>query len=232
MSGNGDALVYPTVSNLLAAGVKAVLFDFDATLVESDDAWHEVDKRFFRNHGLILPDDFQAKLSVMGFEEGARYVIDTFGVREEPLAICEEWFSLASDYYRTNVTYYEGAREYLAALRESGIRTAITTANNPGIISSMPAGLNPYGMVDTIVCGCEVARGSKKYPDIFMEATRRLGAAPGACAVFDDLPQALLTARGLGMRVYGRLTGIARQPVDELLAHSDAVFDDWRALLP
>ena len=52
------------------------------------------------------------------------------------------------------------------------------------------------------VSGMEVER-PKPFPDIYLEAARRLGAAPENCVVFEDSPTGLRAALAAGMRVIG-----------------------------
>jgi beta-phosphoglucomutase len=61
-------------------------------------------------------------------------------------------------------------------------------------------GLRPYFAVK--VDGMQVSR-PKPFPDIYLEAARRLGVAPGNCIVFEDSPTGVEAGLAAGMRVVG-----------------------------
>ena len=80
----------------------------------------------------------------------------------------------------------------------------------------------------TIVDADHFAHDCKEFPDIYLEAAARLGVAPEACVVFEDLLAAMHTAREAGMTVVGVLTGEARQNVAAIVEACDYIVDDWR----
>jgi len=61
-------------------------------------------------------------------------------------------------------------------------------------------GLRPYFPV--AVNGMQVAR-PKPFPDIYLEAAKRLGVKPRNCIVFEDSPTGVEAGRAAGMRVVG-----------------------------
>ena len=60
--------------------------------------------------------------------------------------------------------------------------------------------LRPYFPVT--VNGMQVRR-PKPFPDVFLEAARRLNTEPKSCIVFEDSPTGVAAARAAGMRVVG-----------------------------
>lgn len=76
-----------------------------------------------------------------------------------------------------------------------------------------------------IFSAVEVARG-KPAPDLFLHAARRMGVAPGACAVVEDSPRGVEAGVAAGMRVFGYA---ARTPAASLSGAS-RVFSEMREL--
>ncbi len=84
------------------------------------------------------------------------------------------------------------------------------------------------------VNGMQVAR-PKPFPDVFLEAARRLGMRPEECVVFEDSPTGVTAAVAAGMRVVGVETtptvfeGVALKIKD----FRDAGLEEWvEGLLP
>jgi beta-phosphoglucomutase-like phosphatase (HAD superfamily) len=107
-----------------------------------------------------------------------------------------------------------------AAARERGMQLAICTASTP---ENMALAFGRFGLdahVDTIVSPADGVRG-KPHPDIFLEAARRLGAAPADCVVFEDAPLGIEAARRAGMAAVALTTSLPDsefEPYDNVLA--------------
>ena len=68
----------------------------------------------------------------------------------------------------------------------------------------------------------------KDRPDVFLEAARRLGAAPEDVAVYEDAIYAARTAKAAGFRVVGVYDDTSAASWAELNALCDATIRDWR----
>jgi len=204
----------------------AAIFDFDGTLADTAHLWYEVDVAWLSARGLPYDPSFPREISALGFEDGARYAIERFGLDEKVQDICDEWNRMGRERYQTRVTLRPGARAYLDALRERGIPVALATTNDPDVLASMRANVDVYALFDAVVCGNEVA-GSKREPDIYLEAARRLGAEPAGCVVFEDLAEGLAAARAAGMLTCGVLARDHAQDADEVRAAADLLLDSW-----
>lgn len=207
---------------------EAAIFDFDGTISDTASLWHEVDLAFLGQRGLTYTPDYARRLSVLGFEQGARYTIERYGLHEDPKDICDEWNRMGRALYRTRAELRPGVAPYLKALRARGVRLALATTNDPDVVGSMRH-VDVDALFDACVYGKEVAR-TKDHPDIYLEAARRLDVAPGRCAVFEDIVPGLLSARRAGMMACGVCSNDPVQKVAEVQRASDVFLWDWRDL--
>jgi HAD superfamily hydrolase (TIGR01509 family) len=86
--------------------------------------------------------------------------------------------------------------QLLHALRAAGHPTAVASGSSKPSI--LPASKRFGIEVDTVVSAEDVKRG-KPYPDLFLEAARRLGLKPEECVVIEDAPVGLEAAHAAGM---------------------------------
>ena len=63
---------------------KAVIFDLDGTLVDSMWMWKGIDIEFLAKKGLAYPEDLEAKIEGMSFDETAEYFAKAFPIPETP----------------------------------------------------------------------------------------------------------------------------------------------------
>ena len=165
---------------------KAAIFDLDGTLLDSMDVWLEVDRVFLARRGIVLPDDYAAAISPMGFPAAAEYTKNRFALPEDEEAIMAEWHALAVDAYANRVGLKHGVLDYLTSLRRRGIPFAAATASQA--VFYLPA-LRRLGIADwfsSITEISEVSRG-KGNPDTSLRAAEKLGYEVCDCAVFEDI---------------------------------------------
>ena len=60
--------------------VDAIIFDFDGTLADSMWVWDGVDRQFLAKRNIPFKDEYTEMIAVLGFEAGADYTIELFGL--------------------------------------------------------------------------------------------------------------------------------------------------------
>ena len=180
---------------------EAAIFDFDGTISDTAALWRRVDEDFLGARGFAVPDDYALTLSTLGFSKGAEYTIERFGLHESVESICKQWIRMGRELYEAEATLRPGVVDYIGRLRARGVRVALATTNDPEVLDGLSQ-VDVANLFDARVHGREVARG-KDYPDIYLEAARRLEVEPASCIVFEDIPAALASARAAGMLACG-----------------------------
>lgn len=204
----------------------AAIFDFDGTISDTASLWQRVDEAFLGSRGRAVPEDYARVMSTLGFEAGARYTIERFGLHDSVREICDEWNAMGRALYRDEATLLPGVREYVEALRGRGVRVALATTNDPDVLGSM-RGIDMNALFDVRVHGKDVPVPKSK-PDIYLEAARRVGARPGECIVFEDLAAGIRSASGVGMLTCGVVSNDPTQDLAEVRAAADLLLWDWR----
>jgi HAD superfamily hydrolase (TIGR01509 family) len=93
-----------------------------------------------------------------------------------------------------------GVRELLDTAQGRGIPVGIATGNTYEAIERRLGRHGVFDRFDAVVTRRDVARG-KPFPDIFLEAARRLDVMPSDCVVFEDSVPGCEGALAAGMRV-------------------------------
>lgn len=210
--------------------MRAFLFDLDGTLIDSMphhqsawDAWHA-------RHG--LPMDADGFFAATAGRSNPEILADLFPDRPaaDHHAMADEKEAIYREIAATSLDLIGGARAFVEKARSDGLRLAVCTASTP---LNMALAFERHGIdrwVETVVSPADGLRG-KPHPDIFLEAARRLGVAPGECIVFEDAPLGVEAARRAGMRAVALTTTLpasAFAGFDNLIA----VAADFNALDP
>lgn len=190
--------------------IKAVIFDFDGTLVdlfeEHLEAFREVIKRRFNME--FSRGDLDAGYGMVGrdilrlfFRKHGMDVND--GVLD---SIARERRSLALENIGSGMKLLSGAERLLKDLKKAGFKIAIATSCSKQVcehVFNMP----PFrGLLDAVTTGSEVEKG-KPDPEIFLKTAEKLGVRPEECLVFEDSAYGVKAGMTAGMRVVAVATG-------------------------
>lgn len=206
----------------------AAIFDFDGTIADTAYIWKKVDQAFLGARDIEYTDEYARALSVLGFDRGARYTIDLYGLNEREEDIIEEWTRLSWALYRSDVVLKPGARHYILSLRERGIRCALATSNEPALIKGMRH-VDTDKLFDACVFGCEV-NVPKDRPDIYLEAARRMGVEPDRCVVFEDILPGIMAANEGGFATCAVRDENSSQDWKALSSEADLTLTTWEYL--
>jgi HAD superfamily hydrolase (TIGR01509 family) len=202
--------------------IEAVVFDLDGVLVQSEELWDAARRELAGEHGVGWPDDATDAMMGMSSKEWSRYMHDEVGVPDPPEEINRKVLAWVEKRYREDLPWIPGARE---AVRRIGERfpLGLATSSNREIIDIVVEVGGFEDLLKVTVSSEEVERG-KPAPDVYLEATRRMGVDPGATAAVEDSTNGLLAAKAAGMRVIA-IPNDAHPPAEKGLAVADAVLD-------
>lgn len=204
--------------------LKALLFDLDGTLADTDPlhllAWQEA----LAPYGLeVDPAFYRERISGRLNPEIVRDLLGLEGVGAARLIAAKEarFRELARELKPT-----PGLPELLAKAKEKGLLWGVVTnAPKENALHVLKAlGLRP----PLLVLAEEVGRG-KPDPLPYRVALRRLGVAPEEALAFEDSPSGVKSAVGAGIPTYGLLTGHGAEALRE--AGARGVFRDFREAL-
>jgi len=181
------------------APVRALIFDMDGLLVDSEDLAAGALRRFLAEHGHEMHDGTMERTLGRRLPEAIAIVAEAYGLQGDLPALVDRYDTLRLDALRGNVRAMPGAREILDWAEAAGIPMALASSSLRTHVGLSLAEARLAGRFDAEVCGDEVERG-KPAPDMFLLAAERIGAAPEGCGVLEDAPAGLAAAHAAGMR--------------------------------
>ncbi len=173
---------------------KCCIFDLDGTLIDSTGVWHKVDIDFLEKRGIAIPDDFIEEIKIHTFESGAKYVVERFGLDENPKEIISEWFDMAVFAYDNEIKLKDGVKELLEFIKQQGLKIALATSSDRKLFEKCLKRNGIYDFFDSFTQTSEVARG-KSFPDVYECAALKCGVKKEDCIVFEDVLAAVKGAK-------------------------------------
>jgi HAD superfamily hydrolase (TIGR01509 family) len=210
--------------------IRAVVFDLDGLLLDSESAWDGGRRALVAEHGLPWPEDATAAMMGMSAPEWSAYVRDTLGVPLGTEQISEQVVAHVLRGYDAGLPLLPGAEAAVARIAERW-PIALASSSNREVIDHVMAASGWGDVFRTWVSSEEVARG-KPAPDVFLEALRRLGAEhPAEAAGVEDSHNGILAARAAGLRVIA-VPNAEFPPGPDALAAADVVLRHLDELTP
>ncbi|MBR7093107.1 MAG: HAD-IA family hydrolase [Clostridia bacterium] len=209
---------------------KAVLFDMDGVLVNSEEWMMKSAVEALEEWGVhASKQDFRPFIGA-GEARFVGGVAEKYGVPYVP-----EMKTRAYQVYGRNVAGQHIAcphvRETIQALRADGWRIAVCSSAD---VVKVRINVRQLGMTfddfDLVLSGDSVER-KKPFPDIFLRAAADLCVPPERCVVVEDAVNGILAARAAGMRSIGMTTSFTAEQFRQL-AEPTYIVDDLAEIPP
>jgi HAD superfamily hydrolase (TIGR01509 family) len=180
--------------------IRAVIFDMDGVLTDSEPMINAAAIAMFREKGLVAqPEDF---LPFVGAGED-RYI---GGVAEKyrfPLdlpAAKQRTYEIYLDLVPLRLEAFPGVHDLLLTCRKAGLRVAVaSSADKIKVLANLQKIRLPAESWDAVVTA-EHVKLKKPAPDIFLSAAQHLGIVPAECVVIEDAVNGIQAAKAAGMR--------------------------------
>ena len=182
--------------------IKGAIFDLDGTLLDSMFIWDTIGEEYLRSLGKEPHEDLKETFMTLTLEEAAEYYREHYGVTLSVKEIVDGVNAMVEETYRTKVTLKPGISEYLAWLKENGVRMCVATVTDRYLVEETLERLGVRHYFSEIFTCAEVGFGKDK-PIIYQKALEDLGTEKSDTYVFEDLPFALNTAKTDGFPTVG-----------------------------
>jgi len=205
---------------------RAVIFDLDGVIVNSEDAHIESEKQTFLKFGVKISSDELHEYAGATAEAMFTDLIRRYRLRttfQEMVKIKEQSFYRLLD---EDAEPTKGVIELIQRLKKAGTRLAIASSSNRKWIEYILKKLQITRLFDCFV-GAEDIVHSKPDPEIYLKAARALGMRPDECVVIEDAERGVQAAKRAGMKTIGYMNPRSGK---QDLSEADVIIDDFSAL--
>ena len=181
--------------------IKAVIFDMDGLMIDSERVTYEGYVIECRNLGVVMEEEFYKQLLGHTLPEVFQVLRKKYGETFPVEDVLKRVHKYMDDrFVQEGVPVKKGLRELLSYLKDHGYRTVVATSSGRERVDRIlkQAELTEY--FDGSVCGDEVKKG-KPDPEVFIKACGKAMVKPEEALVLEDSEAGISAAYAAGIPV-------------------------------
>ena len=182
--------------------VKALIFDFDGLILDTETAEYQVWQSIYREHGFELPQEEWGKIvggyGISNFDAAEHLSLLTQG-RLDSVSLRGRHRSESQTLIHVQ-PILSGVLNHIHDAKRLGLKLAIASSSPHSWVDTHAKRLGIFEYFDQIVCADDVGVGrTKPYPDLFLSALKRLQIRKEEAIVFEDSPNGVRAAKSAGI---------------------------------
>jgi mannitol-1-/sugar-/sorbitol-6-/2-deoxyglucose-6-phosphatase len=179
---------------------RAVIFDLDGVLADSEPWWNEIDAKLLAEHGVTYRGEYHRNVLGVSYGLAVEFYKKAFGLSVPTDKMMQRRGEIAADFFANRVGIFPSTKQVLQDLQRMNLHLAVAT-------SSMSASAHPFlarhgltAFFEAVITGEEVEQG-KPHPDIYLRAAMKIRIPTDACLVIEDALSGIAAAKAAKMRV-------------------------------
>jgi HAD superfamily hydrolase (TIGR01509 family) len=185
----------------MLTGIKAVIFDMDGVIIDSEPLWRRVMVQSFTEAGIPFTEDHCRITTGLRFREVAAYWFTKHNISHIPIPEFDELvIKRLSELIIREGAAMKGVNKALDLLKEKGYKIAIGTSSNNAFMNTVVDALQIRHYFNTL-CSAEHMAYGKPHPEVFLTCAANLNTDPRECLVIEDSINGIIAAKAAQMKV-------------------------------
>ena len=177
--------------------IKAVIFDMDGVLVDSEVYWDKSRVEFAQDRGKVWTDEFQRLAMGQSTIGWAQVMKDKLSLDETIDEIIIEMKQRVIAHYEKRMPTRPGAIESVKHMKEH-FRVGLASGSPTEIIKAVLRITGLDQIFEVMIYGDNIPNG-KPAPDIYQEAMKQLGVTPDVTVGIEDSSNGIRSLKNAGM---------------------------------
>ncbi|WP_299995842.1 HAD family phosphatase [uncultured Clostridium sp.] len=184
--------------NLNINKIKAIIFDMDGVIFDTEMVYLKVWSKVFEKYGYKMTKEIYTSVLGTGRENVKKVFVNNYGSNLPIDDMYKEKDENLAKEIEKGVALKAGAYEILKYLKENDFKIALATSAISKRAFKQLKQANIYKFFDAVVCRDEVEK-TKPNPDIFLKAADKLNVNKSECIVIEDSSAGIKAAFNAGM---------------------------------
>lgn len=181
--------------------MKAVIFDMDGVIVDSEPLWKRAEQEVFSSLGVVVTDELAALTKSMTTTAVARFWFDQCPWPNKTLEDAEEMvIARVIELVTMEECCISGVKLLIEKLKSKDTRIGLATNSPYRIIQPVLQKAGMEHLFDSI-SSAEQHENGKPDPSVYLAVSHKLNIAPAHCIAIEDSYSGMLAAKNAGMKV-------------------------------
>ena len=180
--------------------MKAVIFDMDGVIVDSEKQWQVAEGPFFKRLIRTWTDHDHQQIVGLGVVELYHWLVEKHGINQSKEEFLAECHVLAEDVYGRKSSFTDGINAFLRRLEKRGTKVGLASSSPRNWIDIVLKRFDLEREFAAVASGDETPGRTKPEPDLYLLCAKRLGVEPKDCVAIEDSVPGVRAAKAAGMR--------------------------------
>ena len=180
--------------------IKAVLFDLDGVLVDSEPFSMEASSRVLAEFNIVRTPEEEKMIFGRRTIDNYRTLVESRDLKVTPEDLVKKKVGIFKKLIKGKLKPLPGVLDLISKVKTRGFKTAVVSSSP---LERVNASLEEVGLIlefDLILSG-DCCRRGKPDPEPFLLAAERLGVKPEECVVVEDAEAGIMAGKAAGMKV-------------------------------
>jgi HAD superfamily hydrolase (TIGR01509 family) len=185
----------------MLTGIKAVIFDMDGIIIDSEPLWRRAMIQSFTEIGIPFSDEHCRMTTGLRFKEVAEFWFTKHGTTHIGIPAFDKLVvDRLCELILQEGKPMKGVNEILAYLKENGFKVGIGTSSNMQIKNTVIDVLKIRHYFDAL-CSAEFMEHGKPHPEVYLTCAQKLQVQPNECLVIEDSVNGIISGKAAQMKV-------------------------------
>lgn len=181
--------------------VKALIFDMDGVLIDSEPLWRRAMISGFNSVGMAFTEEDCRKTTGMRFMEVIHIWLNHFKITDvSPVQLEKEVLDILVKLIETEGQPMPGAIELFEFAKSINLKTGLATSSSSRLMNAVLHKLRLQYSFDAVV-SAEFMDYGKPHPEVFLACANQLNVKPQECVVVEDSVNGVIAAKAAQMKV-------------------------------
>ena len=185
----------------MLTGIKAVIFDMDGVIIDSEPLWRRAMIQNFEEIGIPFSDEHCRITTGLRFKEVAEFWFNKHGIKHISIDEFDELvINRLCDLIKQEGKTMKGVLEALDFLKSKNLKIGIGTSSNTKLMNTVVDVLNIRQYFDEL-CSAEHMPYGKPHPMVYLTCAEKLNINPLHCLVIEDSVNGIIAGKAAQMKV-------------------------------
>lgn len=178
--------------------IKAVIFDMDGVMVDSEYLWERAETILLSRRNIEYNAQYRDQIVGLNQNDSGKLLIETFSLNESIEKVISERIDILFELYDNQLKLNTGLINLLEKLKINNFLLAVASSSPKKVVRYVVDKFKLSNYFHAIISGDNAAEG-KPHPEIYLKTAQELSTAPKSCVAIEDSINGLISAKEAGM---------------------------------